>query len=90
MSRLLRRHDPTSSLLRPAGFLACILVALLGCTEKAKQGSERTVVIGVISDPKTLNPLSGTSVLTLDITKRIFLKLADLQGDFLSFEPRLA
>lgn len=90
MSHLLRRHDSISLLLRPAGFLACILVALLGCTEQTKQGSERTVVIGVLSDPKTLNPLSGTSVLALDITKRIFLKLADVRGDFLSFEPRLA
>jgi peptide/nickel transport system substrate-binding protein len=48
------------------------------------------VVIGLLSDPKTLNPLVASSVEARNIIGLVYLTLLEEQGDFLSFEPRLA
>ncbi|UCG52265.1 MAG: peptide-binding protein [Candidatus Latescibacterota bacterium] len=49
-----------------------------------------TVVIGLLSDPETLNPLVATSIESKDIIDLLFLKLVDEQSDFLNFDPSLA
>jgi peptide/nickel transport system substrate-binding protein len=67
---------------------ACIVaVALLPL---ARGADERTLTVGVLSEPVTLNPLAATSSETKDIIWRIFLKLLDEKPDYLNFEPRLA
>lgn len=48
------------------------------------------VVVGLLSEPKTLNPLVATDAQTYDIIDLVFLKLLVEQGDFLTFKPRLA
>jgi len=52
--------------------------------------SEKTLTVGLLSEPATLNPLTATSNETKDIVWQIFLKLLDEKPDYLSFEPRLA
>jgi peptide/nickel transport system substrate-binding protein len=48
------------------------------------------VVVGLLSDPKTLNPLVATSIESRTIIDLLFIKLLEEQADFASFEPRLA
>ncbi len=48
------------------------------------------LVVGLLSDPATLNPLVATTAQEKDIIERIFLKLLDEEDDFLNFQPRLA
>lgn len=59
----------------------------------AAQTGERsgtTLVIGLLSDPGTLNPLYASSTQAKDIVERMFLKLLDEESDFVRFRPRLA
>ncbi len=71
-----------------------VLLALTACsgsgdgTPVPEAGGD--VVIGLLSDPKTLNPLVATSIEAKNIFNLIYMTLLEEQGDFLSFEPRLA
>jgi peptide/nickel transport system substrate-binding protein len=51
---------------------------------------DKTLTVGLLSEPATLNPLTATSNETKDIVWCIFLKLLDEQPDYLNFSPRLA
>jgi len=80
----------------PVQFLVCALCLLfVHCSSShdstsAEQDQNESVVIGVLSDPATLNPLVATTTGERDIIERIFLKLLDEEDDFLHFRPRLA
>lgn len=52
--------------------------------------SSATLVVGLLSDPGTLNPLYASSTQAKDIIERMFLKLMDEESDFVRFRPRLA
>lgn len=77
-------------------FLLVALVALSLCvlscgrSDRHTASREHSVVIGILSEPKTLNPLVVTSAQTQDIVELLFLKLLTEEGDFLHFKPRLA
>lgn len=80
------------------GFL-CLAVCLLSLTSAACGGRDDgskspepggELVIGLLSDPKTLNPLVASSIEAKNIIGLMYMTLLDEQGDFLSFEPRLA
>ncbi|MBO8131707.1 MAG: hypothetical protein H0Z29_09370 [Candidatus Marinimicrobia bacterium] len=49
-----------------------------------------SVIIGIRTDPETLNPLLAVSQLSYDIISLIFNKLADINEDLRTFHPRLA
>jgi peptide/nickel transport system substrate-binding protein len=75
------------------GLLLCLflLAAISGvCGEGASASSPTTLTVGLLSEPATLNPLAVTTTEIRDIVDRLFVKLLEEQGDFLSFEPRLA
>ena len=59
-------------------------------TQSLGSQAERMLVVGMLSEPATLNPLFTASTEARDITERIFLKLLEERGDFLHFKPRLA
>jgi peptide/nickel transport system substrate-binding protein len=71
-----------------------VVAALLanGCSKQADKAATPggRVAVGILSEPKSLNPLIATSAQTQDILGLIFVKLAQEQADFLSLEPRLA
>ncbi|MFQ5512171.1 MAG: peptide-binding protein [Candidatus Krumholzibacteriia bacterium] len=69
--------------------LLCSLVFFSSCGRTA-QDDPAGVVIGIVSEPTTLNPLAATSVQSHDVINLIYLKLLDEQSDFLNFTPRLA
>ena len=78
-------------------FIASVLLVLLLAAAACDSGRTRgkpaaggTVVIGLLSDPKTLNPLVAASIESRNIIDLLFLKLLDEQSDFVSFEPELA
>lgn len=75
------------------GVVLCLVaLTVLGCgsgSDKAPSTST-TLTVGLLSEPTTLNPLAVTSTEIRDIVERVFIKLLEEQGDFLSFEPRLA
>jgi peptide/nickel transport system substrate-binding protein len=75
-------------------FAALLFVSLsvVSCGKSDRHAASRQhgVVIGVLSEPKTLNPLVATSAQAQDIVELMFLKLLSEEGDFLSFRPRLA
>lgn len=72
--------------------LAASSLFALSCGRSGRHADSRehSVVIGVLSEPNTLNPLVATSAQTQDIVELMFLKLLREEGDFLSFTPRLA
>jgi peptide/nickel transport system substrate-binding protein len=65
-------------------------VGMCACVPAAAGPAEKTLTVGLLSEPATLNPLSATSNETKDIVWCIFLKLLDEQPDYLNFAPRLA
>jgi peptide/nickel transport system substrate-binding protein len=76
-----------------AAGLVVLALAAAACGPACTRGKPEaggTVVIGLLSDPKTLNPLVAASVESKNILELLFLKLLDEQGDFVSFEPELA
>jgi peptide/nickel transport system substrate-binding protein len=75
----------------------CLWLILLCVSACGKTGSERSaaapggsVVIGLLSEPKTLNPLVATSAQSQDIINLMFLKLLVEDADLLNFSPSLA
>jgi peptide/nickel transport system substrate-binding protein len=79
---------------RFAVILLMISIAVVSCERRRDIPPAKpvggTVVVGLLSHPKTLNPLVAISTQSKDIINQMFLKLLDEQSDFLSFEPRLA
>jgi peptide/nickel transport system substrate-binding protein len=49
-----------------------------------------TLVIGIRSEPETLNPLGALSQSSRNIIGQIFSRLADINADLITFTPRLA
>jgi peptide/nickel transport system substrate-binding protein len=85
----------SSSLALKRGVSVLLVFLCVGSCEKTAPDKAVTsqggsVVIGLLGEPKTLNPLVATSIQTQDIINLMFLKLLTEQGDFLSFEPGLA
>lgn len=80
--------------LTPAAAAGCVLLALFcSCDsgrERAAAEKQGRLVVGLLSDPKTLNPLVATSIESRNIIDLVFLRLLDEQSDFASFRPRLA
>jgi peptide/nickel transport system substrate-binding protein len=70
--------------------LAAVLTGALVAGAAASAIDQNTLVVGLLSEPATLNPLVVTSNETKDIVWQIFLKLLDEQPDYLNFTPRLA
>ena len=71
--------------------IGCLVVGLAACgsrQERPRTGG--TVVIGLLGDPETLNPLVSTSVESKEIINLIYPRLLEEQADFISFEPQLA
>jgi peptide/nickel transport system substrate-binding protein len=71
-----------------AAFNCSILFSPAAAQDTADK--DRTLVVGLLSDPGTLNPLYASSTQAKDIIERMFLKLLDEESDFLRFRPRLA
>jgi peptide/nickel transport system substrate-binding protein len=69
--------------------VACLLAASCGKGEGPGLGDGR-VVVGLLSEPKSLNPLFASSTQSQDIVNLMFLKLMVEEADFLSFKPSLA
>jgi peptide/nickel transport system substrate-binding protein len=83
----------TSDLVRIGTAIAVLSLAALSCDSGRKKPAPAAggrVVIGLLSDPKTLNPLVAASVESRNICDLIFLKLLEEQGDFVRFKPKLA
>ena len=83
------------SLALARGISLCALIfGVLSCDggEAGKRaGSEgRGVVIGILNEPKSLNPLVATSVQSHDVINLMFERLLIEQADFLTFSPGLA
>jgi peptide/nickel transport system substrate-binding protein len=57
---------------------------------RCRAASPTTLTVGLLSEPGSLNPLTIASTQGQDIVGRVYLNLLEEQGDFLSFEPRLA
>ncbi len=73
--------------------LAVLALGAVSCDSgKKKPGpvSGGAVVVGLLGDPKTLNPLVAASIESRNIIDLLFLKLLEEQGDFVSFRPSLA
>ena len=75
--------------------LVLLLFVLWSCestNEKPALNPPRggTVIIGLLSEPASLNPLVASTTQEKDIIERLFLKLLEEKDDFLNFEPRLA
>jgi peptide/nickel transport system substrate-binding protein len=70
-------------------FLA--LFSIVSCTrEQSSTQRGGTLIVGEISDFESLNPMGTSDAHARDVYNLLFLSLLDEQGDFLTFEPRLA
>ncbi len=49
-----------------------------------------TLVVGVRSEPESLNPLTALSQSSRNIISQVFSRLADINEDLITFSPRLA
>ncbi len=76
------------------GVLCLLLLTITACggTDGGAPSPEPggDVVVGLLSDPKTLNPLVASSIEAKNIISLMYMTLLEEQGDFLNFEPRLA
>ncbi len=83
--------------------VVCLVFALFSCDSKIKnikQSSSETdtteiadggtLVIGVRSEPESLNPLTALSQTSRNIISLVFRRLADLNEDLTTFTPQLA
>jgi len=66
----------------------CLLFILLSCGGGKRQRD--ALIIGLINDVSSLNPLLTTSSVDNDVQGRLFLTLLEEQPDFTTFKPRLA
>ncbi|MDH3217373.1 MAG: peptide-binding protein [Candidatus Krumholzibacteria bacterium] len=86
-------ENPNKLILARPILLVILVVALGACTsEESEQviAEGSSVVIGLLGEPKTLNPLVATSAHSQDIINLLFQKLMVEQEDFLTFTPALA
>lgn len=67
----------------------CVVLLLAACGGNVSDGSD-AVVIGMLGDPQSLNPLVASTVQAQDVINLVFLKLLVEEADFLGFRPRLA
>ncbi len=83
--------------------VVCVAIAVFSCdskTKNIKQSSSKTsakeiayggtLVIGVRSEPESLNPLTALSQTSRNIISLVFRRLADLNEDLATFTPQLA
>ena len=79
------------TILLPLVFFGLILM-VAGCSQASDdvKPTGGTLVVGLLSEPASLNPLVATSAEASDIINMMFLKLLDQEADFLTFSPRLA
>ena len=74
--------------------LLALCAALAACsgdnTGDSRRSSSGTVVIGLLSEPTTLNPIAATSARERHIIDLLFLKLMKEEADFVTFSPSLA
>ncbi|MCK4640113.1 MAG: hypothetical protein KAU06_02145 [Candidatus Marinimicrobia bacterium] len=83
--------------------VVCLVFALFSCDSKIKnikQSSSETdtteiadggtLVIGVRSEPESLNPLTALSQTSRNIISLVFRRLADINEDLTTFTPQLA
>ena len=83
--------------------VVCLVFALFSCDSKIKNikhlssGTDTTeiadggtLVIGVRSEPESLNPLTALSQTSRNIISLVFRRLADLNEDLTTFTPQLA
>lgn len=80
------RNNISRSGLRLLGF--CALVLHFSCGN-VNNGTD-TLVIGVVSDAASMNPLLTRSRFDSEIAQLLFLSLMDEQPDLISFKPELA
>jgi peptide/nickel transport system substrate-binding protein len=73
---------------------AIVVIALTfgACTKEQAEAppSGGTLVVGITSEPGTLNPLVATAIQEHDIINMMFSKLLVEEADFLNFRPGLA
>lgn len=83
--------------------VVCLVFALFSCdsniknikqssfeTDTTKITDGGTLVVGVCSEPESLNPLTALSQTSRNIISLIFRRLADLNEDLATFTPQLA
>ena len=83
--------------------VVCIAIAIFSCDSKIKNIKQLsseidtaeiadggTLVIGVRSEPESLNPLTALSQTSRNIISLVFRRLADLNEDLATFTPQLA
>ncbi|MBP2680234.1 MAG: ABC-type transport system, periplasmic component [Candidatus Krumholzibacteriota bacterium] len=83
----------TLELLAAGVALAAVALATVSCDSGKKDPAPApggTVVVGLLGDPKSLNPLVAASIESRNVIELLFLKLLEEQGDFVSFQPKLA
>jgi peptide/nickel transport system substrate-binding protein len=84
-----RQHIPG-----PEWLVFLALLFVLSCGKAQESGPTTsvggTVVIGILGEPGSLNPLVVTSITTQDIVDLVFLRLLVEEGDFLNHRPSLA
>lgn len=82
-----------AALTSTAAFLSAWVFVQSGTTAAGVRGTSlpsSTLVVGVLSDPGSLNPLVVSSSQVQDMVERMFLKLLEEEDDFVHFRPRLA
>lgn len=70
--------------------VVCLLTVSGGCGRDKGRGTGARLVVGVLNEPRSLNPLLATATEAQDIINLMFIRLAREQGDFLGLEPQLA
>ena len=76
---------------QPWLLIAAILMLIIhySCSDRSDRNSE-VLIVGEISDYEALNPIGTSDAHAKDIHPHLFLNLFEEQGDFITFEPRLA
>jgi ABC-type transport system substrate-binding protein len=73
-----------------AGIIIVLSLALAAPQSACALSGEKTLIVGQLTEPSSLNPLVATSNETKDIVWRIYLKLLDEKPNYMDFSPRLA
>lgn len=77
-----------------AASLSIVIVSLAASCDSGRDrrvaGDAGRLVVGLLGDPKTLNPLAATSIESRNIIGLVFLNLLEEKSDFASFGPQIA